>query len=64
MLLINYIAWPKQRDRGGLPLGRVEPWWEFCHIWLEETGLVRAYNIPGAAGLVKFFMINSLNQPI
>ncbi len=24
-------------------------------IWLGEMGLVRAYTIPGAAGLVKFF---------
>jgi hypothetical protein len=26
-----------------------------CRIWLEEMGLVRAYTIPGVAGLVKFF---------
>ena len=26
-----------------------------CRIWLEEMGVVRAYTIPGAAGLAKFF---------
>jgi hypothetical protein len=26
-----------------------------CRIWLEEMGLVRAYTIPGAARLAKYF---------